>query len=392
MLTYEIVGKGGNFIRCFSLAQQLHKMGHQVDILCSNSSPCLKNKTYIKNYIKIIETACIFPQQIRHDGRSPIQIINRIHYLIKHHDYDIIHGFSHRPSVFFPCLFAKNVLKKIYIADWCDLWGWGGLANLRTKPIVGKINGSIDTLMEKMMNQTANGITVITQDLYDRSKNIRHSPKNIVKIGVGADTDNVLPLSKKIMRQKNKISLRTPLVVHLGNANYDADFLGKIFVELHKMNSQIKLMLIGTNLPSLEILIKENHLESQIINVGFVPHDKIGQSLACGDVMILPYTNKEINRGRYPNKIGDYMAAAKATVSNPTAEIKIIFQKYGIGLLASENPKKFAQKVNFLLTHPLLRKKIEKKALSVAKNELSWFNFGLSLENFYSQQLSTPKI
>lgn len=386
ILTYEITSEGGNFIRCFSLAKNLVKLGHNISILSSNTEKRLRLKYKIRNGVKIIEAPCILPFRIRHNGTSPFQVIGRCIYILKN-KYDIVHGFGHRPSVIIPSLLHRFLYKAPYIADWCDLWGRGGIATLRGGGF-GTLTEFFDTLSEKMIYKRVNGLTVVNTDLKKRALANGLSPKKIKLISIGADIDNIKPLPKQKMRKKHGLPHSAHIVVFVGNAPYDEGLLANTFLELSKINSKALLLFVGREMSTFKEIISKTKLENRVIEKGFVPHNKISELLSCGDVMLLPYTDRSINRGRFPNKLGDYIAAGRPTVANPTGDLKKFFEKERVGLLTPENPKAFAQTVNKLLLDKKLRETLGRNARKTAENEMSWKMQARKLVTFYRKVLN----
>ena len=385
MLTYEIKDQGGNFIRAFSLAKNLVKLNHKVTLLTGNPTINLHYKSSIIDGVKLIEVPDIFPKRLRHDGWSPMQIFFRCVYVLTHR-FDLVHGFGHRPSVIIPCLLYRLLYKKPYVADWADLWGLGGIATLRHK-FIGKIEGFIDDILEKFTYKSVNGISVINTYLQKKAVNLRKSSDNLL-LQVGSDIEVIKPLNKNLMRKKYGFSLHIPILIHLGNASYDAEFLAKTFIELKKINQKVIMLHIGKYMYEFENLINQSGFGNAVINKGFVSHDHIQELLACGDVMCLPYTHKTINLGRYPNKIGDYLAAGKPIVTNPTGDMKNLFNKTKIGILVKESPIKMAKAINQLLKNKRLQYQYGKNARKLAEDNLSWLKLSKNLQKYYLSVLS----
>lgn len=381
MITYEIADQGGNYIRCFSLAKNLVKRGHRVTLMASNIKKRLVTVSRFEEGVLVIEFPCILPHRIRHDGTSIFQIISRCLHILTHR-YDIIHGFGHRPAVIIPALLHRALYQKPYFADWADLWGRGGISIYR-----GLIKGApvriFDTLTEPWIYSHVDGLTVISSDLKKRALNLGLPPYKIQLLKVGADIDSIRPLSKDTARKKLNLPSGAPIAVFVGQSTYDITFLARIYIELICFNPRATLLLVGPRFLEFERIIAEANKRTHIIYLGQLSHLKIGDVLACGDVMLLPYTDRPINRGRYPNKIGDYLAAGRPIVSNPTGDIKQLFKKYRIGLLAGETPREFASVVNRLFHDKHLSSVLGLNARHLAETKLSWYNLSGILEKFY---------
>lgn len=384
-LTYEVADEGGNFIRCFSLAKNFVRFGHRVTILAGNKKASFFEKKYQRQGVTILEIACPLPHRLRHNGTSPFQIFNRILHVLRHR-YDLVHGFGQRPAVVIPALVHKFYYRRPYLADWADLWGWGGLASYRGG-VWGNLAGLADDLAERIVYRLADAVTVIAGYLKEKALAYGVDPKKIFQVPVGANVDTIVPLPQREMRLKHNLSLGASIVVFVGNAKYDADLLAKSFLELLKLRPKAKLMFIGREMPNFNQIIKTAKAQSAIIYKGFVPNDELPELLACGDVMLLPYTDRAINRGRFPNKIGDYLAAGRPTVANPTGDLKRLFEKDEVGILAPESPKKFASAIAHLLKNKALRQKLGQNARRVAETKYAWRLIAKNLETIYESAL-----
>jgi glycosyltransferase involved in cell wall biosynthesis len=106
-------------------------------------------------------------------------------------------------------------------------------------------------------------------------------------------------------------------------------------------------------------------------------------------VFALPFKDKLANRGRWPNKLGDYLSAGRPVVSNPTGDIQELFTRYHIGLLTEETPEAFAAGLASLIDDPARAQDLGYEARSVAEQELSWAKLTLRLEEHY-QRVGAP--
>ncbi|NKB15907.1 MAG: glycosyltransferase family 4 protein, partial [Sphingomonadales bacterium] len=76
-----------------------------------------------------------------------------------------------------------------------------------------------------------------------------------------------------------------------------------------------------------------------ITALGKVPYKELPSVLPAADLFLLPYPNKIVNVGRWPNKIGDYMAVGRPTVANPVGELNELFQRFPGRLAGRRNSR-----------------------------------------------------
>lgn len=90
--------------------------------------------------------------------------------------------------------------------------------------------------------------------------------------------------------------------------------------------------------------------------------------------------------------MGDYLAIGRPTVANPVGDIKPLFEKHNVGMLAEWDAKDFSEKIIYLLDHPEISEQMGQTAKEVAKNEFDWSILAKTLEAFYFRILEEKKI
>ncbi len=116
--------------------------------------------------------------------------------------FDLIHVFECRPVTIFPILFLiKKQKHVIFLPDWSDWWGRGGLMNDQRPFWYRPRFGPIETYFEDEFRKKADGITVIANSLSDRASRLGIDPKRICRIPQGVDTYFFKFLSMKKARE-----------------------------------------------------------------------------------------------------------------------------------------------------------------------------------------------
>ena len=124
---------------------------------------------------------------------------------------------------------------------------------------------------------------------------------------------------------------------------------------------------------------------NRVIEYGFMPYEDYTALLPAVDLFLFPFAKSTLNEGRWPNKVGDYMAAGRPTVSNPTGDMVDLFETHKIGLLASEDPEDFAAKTLTLLNNDDLLAEIGKHARQVAEKYYDWKLMTKKLERCFME-------
>ena len=84
----------------------------------------------------------------------------------------------------------------------------------------------------------------------------------------------------------------------------------------------------------LEPLAQRYSVTRYFRHSGMLPFEQMGKALSYADIFVMPYSDRVANRGRWPGRIGTYLALGRPIVSNPVGEIKLLFENEAVGLLA----------------------------------------------------------
>jgi glycosyltransferase involved in cell wall biosynthesis len=383
MLTYNMAGIGGSFIRAYSLAKSLVHLGYQVTLLASRRFPGRKRIKEEISGVRIIQMADWMPERVRHGGLSPFDVFGRLEH-IRRMPYDLVHGFDHRPAVSIPALFARRRWHIPYVADWADLWGRGGIGDKR-RYIIGKTMAYADHQLEQSVHRRADAATVVSHYLLERAKEMGIPEERIHLVQVGANIDVIRPLPKIAMRQKYGLPESVPIVVHIGFAPFDIPMLAATFIALARCNPRVILVLCGASFHSLDKAIEAAGLTERVRHLGAIPYERLEEVLACGDVMIMPYSRSTMNIARYPNRIGDYLAAGRPIATSRTCDPGILVESEKIGITADDDPETFAEAIQKLLADPDLCDEMGRRARLLAETRLSWQIIARQLDDLYQR-------
>ncbi len=386
MLTHNIVGVGGSFMRAHSLAKGLYHRGHDVTLMASNRRPGLRARLEIMDGPKVIEVPDLFGRRMRHGGLSPIDLIGRTLRGLEG-QYDIVHGFSHRPAVSFPSLALKARRGTRFVSDWADLWGHGGLADLRGRIAAGTL-GTFDHFWEQRCRYWADGITCVSSNLRSRAKRFGLGDDRILLLPPGCNVDVIRPKPKDVARSRIGIDPDSRVAVYVGHSAFDERLLAESFVALAARSPGALLLATGPELPLLSKVAAEAGVSKQILHAGFRPYNDLGDILACGDVMLLPFTSIGANLARFPNRFGDYLAAGRPIVTNPNGDLGKVVADERVGLVTEEHPQAFAEAIVRLFEDHELCEELGSRARQLAENRYDWRSLAGEVERLYDSLLS----
>ena len=383
-LNHNVKGEG-TYIRCFNFARHLVRFGHSVVLLTSTPNFIITPKREMIDGVEVICMPDIMGKRIRNGGLGPIDTLLRCLYLLGK-KFDVVENFDHRPAVLYPALVSKYLLGIPLVSEWTDLHGTGGSLSLRPKRLQ-KLIGPYENITERKSKKIADEMIVISKWLKVKAIQLGIPESRITYIPGGADIDKIVPRPKEEIRRTLGLPLDKKIIGYTAGTHYDISLLIKAIYIIQQAKKDVLFITTGAKLDKR--LKAQIYDPERVIEFGFLPYEQYAELLPAVDVFLFPFTNKTLNKGRWPNKIGDYMAAGRPTVSNPTGDMVDLFETHKIGLLASEDPEDFAAKTLTLLNNDDLLAKIGKHARQVAETYYDWKLMTKKLESCFIQVIKS---
>jgi glycosyltransferase involved in cell wall biosynthesis len=156
-----------------------------------------------------------------------------------------------------------------------------------------------------------------------------------------------------------------------------------MFVLLAERDRSAILLTTGGRFAQMDEIISAAGFAGRTHYMGVLPFKQLQEVMACGDIMLMPFRNSSLNRARYPNRFGDYLAAGRPVVSNPTGDLGQVMQTEKIGILVEETPQAFAEGIQALLDAPHLLEEMGQNARHLAETRFSGPAIGKTLFNLY---------
>jgi glycosyltransferase involved in cell wall biosynthesis len=147
------------------------------------------------------------------------------------------------------------------------------------------------------------------------------------------------------------------------------------------MHPQALLLAAGYFNASIEDMVGK---PGSIVRTGPVRFEEIGSILSACDICWLPLRDTGANRGRWPIKLSDYMAAGRPVISTNVGDLGHFVKKHNIGLVSSDTPSELSSRINELLEDFEKRKMMGIRARYLAETDYSWDTISRKLENFYN--------
>jgi glycosyltransferase involved in cell wall biosynthesis len=264
--------------------------------------------------------------------------------------------------------------------------GRGGTTVERPGGIADRFFAPFETFFEESFRKYADGSVVLTSALEYRAIDLGVSPGSIVRIPHGADVEGIKPLDRNEAREKIGVRKETPVLGYVGMMfTRDADLMIRAFEIIQAHDNRIQLFLIGNS----NVRIPQKFIESgSVVITGSLSYEKLQEYIACCDVMLLPLKDSIANRGRWPSKVGDYLAAGKPVIACRVGDVASLIEDGKCGVLTGDTPEDFASKTLNTLHHSDWLQEMGKNARQVAEAKLNWKLLTDQLEQFYLRILS----
>jgi len=364
------------------------RLGHSVVVLCSTARPGIVPEKEMIGGVKVLCMPEFVGRRARNGGLGPVDTLMRCAYLLGER-FDVVENFDHRPAVLYPALVAKYLRRMPLVSEWTDLHGAGGSLSHRPRLTRGII-GPYENFTERRSKKLPLKLIVISNGLRQRAVALGVPEAKIVLIPGGADVDNILPRQREEARKEFGLPLDRKIIAYSAGTLYDADLFLQTVSKIQKARADVLLITTGSRLSAEQ----KRQLEdpARIVEFGFLPYSNYAALLPAADLFIFPFSNRPLNVGRWPNKIGDYMAAGRPTVSNRTGDLVELFHTHRIGLLADDNPQDFARKALQMLSDDDLCAELGINARKTAEGHYDWSILTKRLENCLVEAIAESNV
>lgn len=384
----------GTYFRAYNWAKYLVRRGYEITIACLSNNQRFKSKIYYDDGIRILETpnfldgSWLMARFSGIQGWGALDIIIRLREIFRTR-YDIIHTFEHHPNVSVPVYLAPKKQLPILISDWCDNYGKGGFRDYyqyRLDYLYRNIGFPLRRLMdfiERDLRVKSQGITVISKFLFQRAINMGIDRNKIFLIRGGVDIDKIKPYCKEIAKEKLGINKEHKILAFLGSHQADLDFaLDALALALRDV-PDIYFLIIGKNNDKVRKKAAELNMTNRLIQAGWCLNRQLPWYLSAADAFLLPMRDNPINQARWPNKIGEYLAAGRPTICTRCGDVAELIEKEEIGVVSEVDYEDFAKKILLTLNNRDLSMRMGKKARKVAENKFSLDVQGSKIESVY---------
>jgi len=368
-------------VRAYHLGRHLAKNGHQVMLLARGRKTSDQAGAQESQGFELVGVNDPSPDSLARTGFSPLGVYRRLQRL-RTEQFEVVHTFAHRPVVGLVARALRRRDRVALVADWSDLWGFGGLADERA-PFGRALVGVLDNLLERANVRGADGLTAVSSFLRDRAASWGIPRERILRLGVGAPVDMIRPLPKGESRAAFNIDPTVPVVFHSGMSAYGHEYVAEVIREICRENSRVLVLILGASHASLQAFRLGNDLEGRVLPRPYVPANDLGRALGCADIILVPLQPRGFNLARFPNRVGEAMAAGRPVVTNAVGDAAELVRQEGIGVVADADPWAIARAVRELLEDPDRLSQMGRKARQIAESKYDWAMLARRVESFY---------
>jgi glycosyltransferase involved in cell wall biosynthesis len=239
----------------------------------------------------------------------------------------------------------------------------------------------VETYYENTFRIKAQGTTVINSVLFDKLLKMGVSEETILLLRNGCDTQYIQQVPIQQARMLVGLPENVPIIGYIGSIfARDAQLMADAFLKILDVHPQALLLAAGYFNASIEDMVGK---PGSIIRTGSVQFDEIGSILSACDICWLPLKDTGANRGRWPIKLSDYMAAGRPVVSTNVGDLGHFVKSHDIGLVSNDTPLDLSSRIIELLADSEKRKMMGAHARRLAETDYSWDAITRKLENFY---------
>jgi glycosyltransferase involved in cell wall biosynthesis len=469
----------GTFHRAFDIAREMARRGHEGVLWTASPHHWYRSVADTVSGVRIVETPSWHPVMGQDDGWGPLDLAWRIARVLTE-PFDLIYAFAHPPTVYVPARLARLLRGKPLVADWCDAYRDGifplrddirrhlGLGGPRL--MLQRAGERIERHLERRIVRLADRVTVISSALARDARNAGVAEERLLVLSGGADVAGSAPRDKAVCRAalaRGEAESRTGILPVTRNAGIqpegdrqDAcptfcgisdepargvssglfDGPGPFFGYVANYNPDERLFLaalarvferlpgarlLSTAPPFAPAVVRESGVDPRrIVALGHQPQDRLPVVLGAADLLLLPLDDNSSNRHRWPNKIGDYLAAGRPVAACAVGDVAALFPESQamrrwleatagdldaelppaertaaaprfarpIGLASRPDPGDYADAILALAQHPERWAAMGAAARRMAEERLDWRRLGDRLEPFLMGALRTATL
>lgn len=370
----------GTYHRALHFGRELARRHHQVTLMTvSNTSRFRAEVRQDSERFTIVEGPNWLDELLPWHASGPLEIWLRVRELWTG-NYDVVYAFEYQPNIALPVGIARRFRRFTLVSDWCD-WHAGASYHFGGY----RWAHAIDRYFEERIRHRADFVTTINRTLHDRARSIGIDAERLAIIGEGVDPTYITPMDRRVARRELGLAETGPIVGTIR----DADLSTAMLCDAVKLVPGVRLIVIGSKPEKAIEHAARAGVSDRVIATGRVTDDTLPKYLAAADVLALPLEDNLVNRGRWPHKLGDMLAAQRPVVISRGGEFSELVEQRDCGLVVDYTADSFAHAIADVLARPDHHEPIARRGRALIETELNWDVIGVQLADALDRAIAS---
>lgn len=376
MLNANRVGIG-TYHRALHFGRELARQGHTVKMMTVANDRRFRARTREDSpRFTIVECPNFLDELLPWHASGVLDIALRLREVWSG-GYDLVYAFEYQPNISIPVLVARRFKSFTLISDWCD-WHAGASYHFGGY----RVAHAIDRVFEEHIRHRADFVTTINETLRDRAHAIGIPADRVAIVGEGVDPTYIAPSDRDAARRALGLP-DGPLIGTIRDAPIAVEVLCAALREL----PAARLVVIGSDPEGARAEARRTGIADRVIATGRISDADLPTYLAACDVLALPLEDNLVNRGRWPHKLGDMLAAQRPVVTTLAGEFPALIAEREAGVLVAPTGPAFASAIAEILARPTGFTAMAARGRDLIERELNWDVIGAHLARVVDRAL-----
>jgi glycosyltransferase involved in cell wall biosynthesis len=375
----------GTYHRALNFGRELARRGHHVTMMTvSESRRFRRHERLDRERFRVIECPNWLDELLPWHASGPIDIWLRTRELWQG-GYELVYAFEYQPNISLPVFLTRPFRRYTLVSDWCD-WHAGASYHFGGRRWAHKI----DRFFEELIRHSADHVTTINHTLHDRARAIGIAGDRVSIVGEGVDPSYITPLDRDAARRRLALPAQIPIVGTIRDADRAAEILCGAVAASRVPG--LCLLMIGSNADPIRRLAQAHGIADRVFTPGRVTDADLPHYLASADVLALPLEDNLINRGRWPHKLGDMLAAARPVIVSRGGEFPQLLESRGCAVVVDFNTTAFARAIDMALGDRAGHAEVAARGRDLIVSELNWDVIGDQLDGVLRRVVSGEEL
>jgi len=366
----------GTYHRALWFGRELAVGQHHVTLMTvSNVNRFISLVRTDHSGMTIIECPKWLDEMLPWHASGPLDIVRRIWEIVANR-YEVVYAFEYQPNVSVPVFLTRLLKRFTLISDWCD-WHAGASYHFGGH----RWAHAVDRVFEEFIRHKADHVTVINYVLRDRALSIGIPPERISVVREGVDAEYIRPMSPAAARERLALPADAAILGTIRDSNAGLAVLLEGVRLAAPRVPNLRLLFIGTPPNEMAALASQHGVVDRLIVPGRVSDQDLPYYLGAADVLALPLADTLVNRGRWPHKLGDMLAAERPVIVSAGGEFPEMIGTRNCGRLVPFNGEAYAAALVDLLEYPEAAAELAQRGRRLMIDEFNWVKIGHQLRD-----------